>query len=459
MKIKIGLLPLYIKLYDDINSPKADYYKFYDKLISGFESQGIDVIKSDICRTKPEFQDAVKQFENEGANVIVTIHMAYSPSLECIDALVNTKLPIVVMDTTEGLGFSKEYSNSPIMNNHGIHGVMDMCNLLIRKGKKFGITAGHLDNSDVLKQTCDYVKASVAANLLKGSRIGLFGTSFDGMGDFIVTPREVKKRFGIELQSITDKEMQDTYSTITEKEVETERDFYKKNFDGVDLIDKDILDYSIKAGLTVRKIINNKKLDAFSINFLGVKQKNLKSMPFVETCLEMQNGIGYAGEGDALTASFEGVLRRVYKDVSFVEIFCPDWKENRLFISHMGEMNYDVADRKPMLKKSSFAFTNAYDCIKGLSQYKTGKAVFINVFRGEGEKFKLIVSDIEFIDPNTNEFDNSIRGWFKTKKDIPEFLCALSENGAIHHSIVIYDADIMAIKHFGKLLDMEVIEI
>ena len=51
------------------------------------------------------------------------------------DALAGTDLPIVVLDTTPGYAFGPTTDPAEIMYNHGIHGVQDMCNLLIRNGK------------------------------------------------------------------------------------------------------------------------------------------------------------------------------------------------------------------------------------------------------------------------------------------------------------------------------------
>ena len=136
-KIKIGLLPLYIKLYDDAGSDRTYTKAFYDRMAGLLKNQNLDVIKIDYCRIKPEFKAAVRQFEDEGADCIVTLHMAYSPSLESIDALCSTDLPIVVLDATEAYGLNKFETPNPISNNHGIHGVMDMCNLLKQRGKPY----------------------------------------------------------------------------------------------------------------------------------------------------------------------------------------------------------------------------------------------------------------------------------------------------------------------------------
>ena len=52
-KIKIGFLPLYIKLYDDSGSgararPRLE--PFYEKLAEMLEAEGLEVIRAPFCR-------------------------------------------------------------------------------------------------------------------------------------------------------------------------------------------------------------------------------------------------------------------------------------------------------------------------------------------------------------------------------------------------------------------------
>jgi ActR/RegA family two-component response regulator len=88
---RIGLLPLYLELYDKTCAfmrPKIE--DFRDTIVKQLESRGLDIVCAPICRLKNEFLTAVKQLEKENVCAIVTLHLAYSPSLECIDALAGT---------------------------------------------------------------------------------------------------------------------------------------------------------------------------------------------------------------------------------------------------------------------------------------------------------------------------------------------------------------------------------
>ena len=59
-KIKIGFMPLYIKLYDDINlSVRSRLDAFYEELAQAFEKEGFEVVRNPFCRIRPEFEACV----------------------------------------------------------------------------------------------------------------------------------------------------------------------------------------------------------------------------------------------------------------------------------------------------------------------------------------------------------------------------------------------------------------
>ena len=157
--LTIGLLPLYIELYDQSTPemrPRIE--RFAESIATAFEQRGFRVVRVPICRLHKEFETAVRTIEDEKADCIVTLHLAYSPSLESDDVLAGTSLPIVVLDTTDTYEFCDP---EDILYCHGIHGVMDMCNLLHRHNKPFTIAAGHWKKSDVLDRTAALIRSAV----------------------------------------------------------------------------------------------------------------------------------------------------------------------------------------------------------------------------------------------------------------------------------------------------------
>ncbi len=457
-KIKIGFLPFYIKLYDDIgNGAKARprLTAFYEKLAAEFEKLGFEVLRSEFCRIDAEFRATIENFEKADADCIVTWHGAYSPSLECIGALTETKLPIVVLDTTETYDFGSMQDPGEISYCHGIHGVMDMCSLLKRYGKEFAIAAGHCSDSDVIKRAAGYVRAAAAAKAIKGSRVGSLGGSFDGMGDFLVSDEEMKSRFGINVIYPSNGEMASILDSISDEDAVREMEFDKENCYEIEPVDTAVHMRTVKNGLAVRNWIEKHNLNAFTANFRKISpDTGLTVMPFMEACKAMSHGIGYAGEGDILTSSFVGALIQGFPDSSFVEIFCPDWKGNALLLSHMGEYNPNLIRGKAGMKEINFIFGEAKNPIVSYGCYRGGSAVFANLYRS-ANGFKMLISPVDMLDVTEDKFTNKVRGWMKPHMPVGDFLEVLSHAGATHHSVLIYNAKAEQIAYFASLCGLE----
>ena len=456
-KTKIGFLPFYIKLYDDCGSgakarPRLE--PFADKLVGELSSRGFDVLAVPFCRIKEEFAAAVAKFEAEGCKAIVTWHAAYSPSLECIDALASTELPIVVLDTTETYSMGPTLEQFEISLCHGIHGVMDMCSMLNRRGKAFAIAAGHIDHSDVMDKTAGYIRAAVAAKSLNGSSTGSIGGSFDGMGDFLVEDAEMLERFGVKVVYPEQGELAGYRAEVNDADVKAEMAKDLDTLYEIEPVDAESHERTVRNCLAVRRWIEERKLSAMTVNFREITEETgLEIMPFMEACKAMARGTGYAGEGDVLTASLVGALMKGYDEVAFIEIFCPDWKGNTLLLSHMGEYNPKLTSGKCGMKEIPFIYGDAKSPVVSYGRYKGGDAVFINLYRTKDD-FRMIISAVDMVEvrPDDDTLEVRVRGWMKPKMPIAEFLEAISRVGATHHSALVYGARVSELVYFANLL-------
>ncbi len=461
-KIKVGFMGLYIKLYDDcgLTEIRDRVDPFYEKLACALEDEGFEVERFPMCRVKDEFRACVDAFEAAGCDCIVTWHAAYSPSLESIEVLANTKLPIVVLDTTETYDFSPTSDPGEINMNHGIHGVMDMTSMLRRYGKAYAIAAGHYPTSDVVKKTAGYVRAAAGAMSLEGSRVGTIGGSFDGMGDFLISDEELLERFGVTAVYSKGEDLTALRAEVTDAEINAEIEYDTANFRPLNEFSRETHEKTTRNCLAVRKWLENEKLDAFTVNFREIRPENgLVVMPFIEASKAMARGVGYAGEGDVLTAAITGALMRGFGDTAFVEIFCPDWKNDSMCLSHMGEINLALTANQPEIKEIPFTFGNAEDPVVCYGCYKAGDAVFVNVYK-DSEKYNMLISPVEMLDNTGDKFEGTVRGWMKPKDlSLGDFLEAISREGVTHHSTLVYNRSLEEVKFFGELLGLNVVTV
>lgn len=455
IKPKIGLLPFGNSLYDKIIPEiRPNIEAFILNIIKKFEDMGIIVKVVPLCRIKEEFLRAVSFFEKDKVDAIVTIHLVYSPSLEACEALSKTKIPIIILDTTPNYNFGPDQNYEEFIYNHGIHGVQDICNVLIRNGKDFIIEVGHWEKSNVIDKIIKHIRAAIICKLFNNSRVGSIGKLFEGMGDVYVKEEVLRENFGIKIKFADFEEILKLFSDIDDGEVRKElmEDF--ENFEIIGLNEKLHLD-SIKSGLAVRKWIDRENLSSFTMNFFNLKQdSNFQIIPFFEASKEMARRIGYAGEGDVLTAVLVGALIKVFPETNFTEMFCPDWMGNRIFISHSGEINNNIIEGKGKLiiKRSPF-FSNK-EAVMIVGKYKSGNAVLVNLAPGKDNTYTLIICKV-IIENVLNDIKMSdvIHGWFKPEKGtISDFLGKFSSIGGTHHCALVYGDILDELISFGRIM-------
>jgi len=439
----IGLLLCYVKLYDEVCPPelRQSVEAFAAAIAEEYRRRGVTVKISAVCRTADEFQEAVTGFEHDRVDAIVSLHLAYSPSLASIDAVAASSLPLIVLDTTPSSRFGFDQTAEQIMFNHGIHGVQDFCNLLRRRGKSFQIAAGHWQQSDVIDRTVAMLQGCRAAAAIRTARVGILGQPFAGMGDFALPFEDFRREIGFEVISATSEVLAAKMPSPDDPACERETASDRKQFrDGG--FTASALAQTEAAGLAVRRWMTDQQLSALTINFQNITgAPGLPVVPFLEASKTMARGLGYAGEGDVLTAALCRGLLTVNPATSFTEMFCPDWEDNRIFLSHMGEIHLGLTAATPLLEQRSYPFSAAGEPVIASGCFRAGRVCLLNLAPGPDHTFLLtaIHGDMEVPADGQTAIDRGIRGWFRPDRPLPELLAEYSRLGGTHHLLASYD--------------------
>jgi L-arabinose isomerase len=379
--------------------------------------------------------------------------------LESADVLAASRLPVIVCDTTPTYGFGPEQNPEELMYNHGIHGVQDLCNLLLRRGKPFRLEVGHWERSDVLDRVARGVLAAHMAARMRSTRASLIGEPFKGMGDFYVSPADLKKTIGIETCLLDLGRFRKLANGVSEEELAIERQEDRERFDFRE-VQPEAYERSLRVGLAVEKWVREDRLDAFSFNFLSIDQsRGVQTVPFLAASKLMARGIGYGGEGDLLTASLVAALASVHPETSFTEMFCPDWEHDTIYLSHMGELNWRLATPKPLLLEMDYKWSDVVTPVYLAGRFKPGKFVLVNLAPLR-EGYRLIVAPAEMLEVRgPDRMERSVRGWFRPPLSVEEFLGAYSRLGGTHHLALSYGAPVEAVVTFGKMMGWDTVVI
>jgi L-arabinose isomerase len=215
---------------------------------------------------------------------------------------------------------------------------------------------------------------------------------------------------------------------------------------------------SARIGLALRKVLDRGGFGAFSLSFLAFQESAgpVNSVPFLECCKAMARGIGYAGEGDVLTAALVGALLQGFGATTFTEMFCPDWAGQSLFLSHMGEINPAVATAPALLYEKEYPFSPALNPAALAGAPRPGPATLVNLAPGPDESFRLILAPVEVLTDGTHPaLDRWVRGWIRPAVPLAQFLEEFSHLGGTHHSALVLGDHVAGLASFGAFLEIE----
>jgi L-arabinose isomerase len=206
--------------------------------------------------------------------------------------------------------------------------------------------------------------------------------------------------------------------------------------------------------------MEEKGLGSVTVNFLTLDICGLPKMPFPECCKVLERGQGYAGEGDVLTAGLVGSLFAAYPNSTFTEMFCPDWEQDVILLSHMGESNPNLAQWQPVIRDRNFNYNSCGNTVAMYTCCRPGNATIVNL-APMNDGFNLILCPGKLLDAGLERgaYAAATQGWFKPNKPLPQFLKDYSLAGGTHHSAMVYDVNIEELKAFGQMMGFNVIVI
>ncbi|TFG59058.1 MAG: hypothetical protein E4H36_14475, partial [Spirochaetales bacterium] len=317
--IKAGILPLYLKLYEEI-TPGG--YRQFDGFIGSTKEllvkAGLTLIDPGVVFEKSHVAKAEELFLRENISFIVTLHLCYSPSLLIADFLKKLHLPVIILDTTPDFSF-ENMQDDYLLKNHGIHGVMDLTSVLRSRGIPFTVVSGHAENPDFTESLTKTARAYAAASLYRNQTIGITGKPFEGMGDFAVDFGRLKQAFGITVKEIPAARLIEEGERVADGDIEASMNEEKSRWD-TGRVSPEAYRDSVRTYLALKRIAGKEGLSGYTLNFQFITEG--MATPFYACSRLMGEGSGYGGEGDVLTATLGAPLNLLSEAAKFDEFFC-----------------------------------------------------------------------------------------------------------------------------------------
>jgi len=399
MKPKVGVVFTLLELYRNTDPERpVKLGKLWCENVSALLADDAALHFTDVACTADEMSAAVASCEEADCDLLMVLPLAYATSGAARDALAKTTLPLLVVSTARDATLPHDMTGDHIMTNHAMHGVQDLANILARAGRRFELIAGHRSQDRFREKLRTAVRAAAGARVLRHGKVAQIGNAFAGMLDFGFDAPLPGGGF-----SVTDILVDDVSHYIAKLSDDRVREMVAwatGRFEVDPGLTEDEMTKSARVAIAFEDLVDEGDFDAFSMNFLDVAAAGIATMPFLGASRLMSRGIGYAGEGDVLTAALVAACARIERDTTFTEMFCPDYERAQVLLSHMGECNLALANPSQPVKLVAKEFPWG-DCARPATpvfQLRPGTVTLASLTEWPDDDFRLVTAVGEIVE-------------------------------------------------------------
>jgi L-arabinose isomerase len=459
---KIGVIGLmfdeYHKSYPELKRTRTE---FMEALLKKLDSIA-DVEFSEIADTREKVEDQVHVFERSPCDGILLVFLTYTPSLVVFPALLRTKLPIVIWNTQTASCMPVDALDSEIIDNHGVHGVQDLANVLNRGGKPFLVVTGHFEDNSTMLKLESAMRAARAVSALRKARIGLFGHPMQDMGDFNLDETAFLAQIGPSVRHIQIDELADYIDAVPDEVLRQAVAEDRRRFVWDLSITDEECEMAIRMELALRKLIVDYRLDGWAQHFVSLgMHSRIRMLPFLAASKLMSEGIGYGAEGDVAVVAAFLLVRELVGEAGFSEMFCMDFDDESVLIRHMGEGNMAFARDGSQIRivRNRFGMVDVLPVPSPVYSSRPGDATLVSLAVGRGGRFRLVYAEGEVTEfPGRNTAVSPESKW-RPKSSLPKFLDDYAYAGGSHHQSLGYGHFGDSVEEAARLMGVEVIRV
>ena len=451
---RLGILPVMIDLYNRMRGDECRQLKEAAmKAAVALGSETLDVSVGELVATEQQVRSVCEKLLREGIDLLIVGHVAYAPSGELADALVDVDAPVLLWPIQPMLELKPDaYDDDAVFLNHGVHGTQDLANVLRRRGRPFGLLHGHYQQADFCKELLEWARAARAIRAMQSANPVQVGGHFENMLDLQIGQATFPK---LKPHVVSLDQFARRMEAVGERGVAETIEQYRLAYDISPDMNEAILAKSARGEIALRQILEEKKSRAVGINFLTLcNDKRIADGLHVAASRLMVEGCGYGGEGDWATAVMGLGMSQAFVESSFTEIFSVGYEDHRLVLKHWGEGNTALArkETKARLCKSTFKDRISTEFAIVDFEFAPGPATLVNLNvtpAGAGQ----VISIAGQIEPDHLPKVTGPRAVFKPKaSDIRTLLTEYASHGGSHHLTLVKNNGVNVLEKMGKLL-------
>ena len=396
---------------------------------------------SAFCYTDSDMAAIAKRIEETDVDAVVISAASYTGSLLSVPVLERLGLPVVIWSTQDAETIRPDYAPFDLTLNHTVQGIHDVANLLWQRGIPFDIVTGHWQDEEALARLERAVAVARAWKKAKSIKVLSLGGQFVGMGDFAYDARNLREVWGPQVEDLPVADFLAAVAAVPDAEVDKEEEQDRARFAVQPDLARETHRESIRRKLALDSLLATHGATAFTMNFTALLARpGFGQLPFYAINCLMGEGMGYAGEGDALRAAWMRELHLLCGPANFTEIYTVDFRANRFFMTHMQECSVAVArrDRKIVLKNMPFWARGGVDYTGMFFSAEPGECTLASITPDGHGGFRIIAFAGEIPDLPPYETFNRAHWIFQCRGKAATVLDNYSLAGGPHHLAAVY---------------------
>ena len=460
-KGQVGLLAVYFDLYlgDEPSIEMFEVMKDYARQLERRIGDFSEVVFPGVCIDRPAVADAIRRFECEDVDLIIVVFLSYVPSLYIMPALQRTSRPILIFDTQMLYEVTSELKPHDTSRNHGMHGVQDLANVLLRAGRPHHLVVGFWEEDDVMAEVEAWCDAARVRRQLNQSRVGLLGFPMESMGDFGLDETALLAQVGVHVHHIPQRLVADRASEAPPGDIAAQIAFDHEHFAVASDVTPEQHEVSSRLEWALRRVMDDRNLIGFASHFFAVgDERTLDTLPFLAASKLLGEGYSYGGEGDVTSAVAVSLLHLLVGEANFTEMFTMSFGDDTVLMSHMGEGNWTIAHpRHPVdLVSSPFGMTPLRVAPVALRfTARPGPVTLVSLTTVTDGRLRFIITEGEVVDEPPIPALTRVHFKFRPDQPLPEFLKRFSEAGGSHHQGMAYGRLTPLLVKLAKLMGVE----
>jgi len=396
------------------------------------------------------------------AGIITWMH-TFSPSKMWIAGLTALQKPLLHLATQFNQDIPWDSIDMDFMNlNQSAHGDREHGFITSRLNVKRKIVVGHWENPEVRERLGSWMRTAAAFAESKHLKVARFG---DNMRQVAVTEGdkiEAQIKFGWTVNGYGVGDLVEYLDAVSEEALDELMAEYEEKYEiapeGLtEGAVRDSIRYQARIELGMKAFLAEGGYSAFTTTFEDLH--GMKQLPGLAAQRLMEQGYGFAGEGDWKTAALVRLMKIIAgnEGTSFMEDYTYHFEPGNEMVlgAHMLEVCPTISATKPRIEVHSLGIGGKEDPARIVFDGRGGSALNATII-DLGHRFRLLVNEVEAVQPE-KEMPNLpvARVLWKTQPSLSQAVENWIQAGGAHHTCFSYTVTTEQLRDFAELAGIE----